>query len=150
MKTYNISGIVNVAMYQHILDPGVTLCDDKTDYEKVFNIKRYREIVKERAVVELKKLLATLPEEWHCEYVEGSAEIHSDYMRNILDRLYFKVTHSDKSKNGWDISEATLQDYLTSFFRKDWDAEFGASYRIYEYISSNYTEEEFYDEEVSA
>lgn len=150
MKEFNISGIVNVSLYQSIIEPEVALgeCSEypKNEFDSYddavwdrFDADMYREKVKELAVVELKALLATLPEAWRCEYVEGSAEIHYAYEHNILDRLYFKVTHSGKSVHGWDISEKTLQDYLTSFFLKDWEAEFGAQYRIYAHLGDNHT-----------
>ena len=147
MKTYDISGIVNVSMYQSILAPEVALDtldlsgmdDDTAEATEMeawdnFDAEQYRKLVLERAVIELKKLLAELPNNWRCEYVEGSAEIHANYNQNILDRLYFKVEY-----NGVDVSEAFLQKQLTDFFLTDWNAEFGAQYRIYEYIASNYT-----------
>jgi hypothetical protein len=54
-------------------------------------------------------------------------------MHNILDRLYFQV----RTKSGIGMDEARLQEYLFGFFIGDWEAEFGAAYRIFEYISSN-------------
>lgn len=141
MKEYSINGIINVSMYQSILDPDVTLDKESTNENewKYFSVEEYKKLVILRSIIELKSLLEMLPEEWRCEYVEGSAEIRSNYSHNILDRLYFKVVNSSG------IAEEVLQNYLASFLLNDWEDEFGAQYRIYEYIASNYTPRSFVD-----
>ena len=133
---FHISGVVDVSMYQSVLCPDFTLGRDGEVDEKtwaLFDVKKYKALVCERAVLELKKLFEQLPVEKRCAYVERSADIHSAYMHNILDRLYFAVR-----MNNTDRDEAQMQVFLRDFFLADWNTEFGASYRISEFISSNY------------
>jgi hypothetical protein len=138
-------------MYNSILDPQLTL--DNGDYEtKIqawinFNPVKYTELVCERAVIELKKLLSQLPPETKCEYIEGSAYIDSPRYYNYRgDEFRFKI----KTENGLFKNNEQAQCYLRSFFLDDWEAEFGAAYGIYEYISSNYGIADFpYDKAVS-
>jgi uncharacterized protein YeaO (DUF488 family) len=134
---FNVSGIVDVNLYQSLLAPDFTLRQDGKDSEKEwdnFHVQKYTALVLEQAVLELKKILERLPAERRCVYVEGSAHIYANYAQNILDRLYFKV----KTETGIGMNEARIQEYLRDFFLDDWNAEFGAAYRISEYISSNY------------
>ena len=133
---HRISGIVDVNMYHSLLDPDFTIgrdgeVDDK-EWDR-FDAAKYTAFVCELAVLELKKLLDKLPADKRCVYVDGSAYIHSNYMHNILDRLYFQV----RAVGHICITEAQVQAYLSDFFTGDWNAEFGAAYRISEYISSN-------------
>lgn len=144
MKTYNVSGIVDVGMYQSLLSPEVALEDaDRTEVEDEqlwnhFDVVCYTACVCKRAVIELKELLARLPPEFHIAYVEGSAHIVSPrYYNHLTDRLYFQITANS------DMTEEEMQRYLTGFFADDWDAEFGSVYRIYDYLRENMTLENF-------
>lgn len=144
MSDYKISGIVNVDMYNSILDPGFVLelaYDDIEDLDELlfrFDSEKYKKVVLEQAVIELKELLKGFPKELQCKYVEGSAYIYSPpYYNYSTDTLYFKVTAETI------MSPNELQEYLANFFLEDWEDEFGAAYRIYEYISLNYCLESF-------
>jgi hypothetical protein len=148
MKTYNLSGIVDVGMYQSLLAPEVALDNaDRTEAEDErlwdrFDVAAYTACVCERAVVELKMLLTRLPSELHVAYVENSAHIVSpQYYNYLTDRLYFQVTADS------DMTEDEMQRYMTGFFINDWDAEFGPDYQIYAYIQENMTLEDFQKEE---
>ena len=144
MKTYEICGIVDVNMYNTILMPDFVLEQEyKSEEEEQrlwdrFNLTAYVAIIRKRAVIELKKLLENLPKELQCRYVEDSAEIVMPHEYNYGgDFLRFKMTAE------CELSQPQMQTYLSTEFESDWDAEFGSAYRIMEYITENYTLEEF-------
>ncbi len=144
MRVYKIWNVVNVDMYNSILDPAFTLDDEElseNDWIK-FDNKLYSKFVCERAVIELKELLCQLPEELKCEYIEGSAFIDSPEFYNYrTDEFCFKIRCES------DMTDKEMQEYFTEFFLDDWNAEFGSAYEIYEYISGNYGVGDFYYEE---
>lgn len=149
MRTFNIVGIVDVNMYNTLLDPGSALDDSfdglaDDDAETLWNrfdINAYIAAVCFLAVRELRKLLAKLPASLHCSYVEGSAFIDSPKYYNYRgDELRFQMSVDT------DMSEAAFQAYLDDFFRKDWNAEFGPDYSIFAYIRENYTIHSFLKE----
>ena len=155
MREYEIRRIVDVNMYNTLLSPEETLDDDLLDdaeraardalWER-FDFKKYSSFVCERAVVELKQLLKRLPRGMRVRYVEGSAEIYSPPCYNYGgNELIFRIRARSHR------SQKSMQRYLSEFFREEWDREFGAVYRIYEYIRENKVLEDFLlDEEVPA
>ena len=147
MKTYRISGIVDVGMYNTILDPDVTLPDDdisgisedaQVDLWMRFNPGKYAQAVLFRAIIELRNLLEKLPDNEGGTYVEGSAEIDSPPFYNYRnDEFWFSLeTATIKDKKEY-------QALLDAFFDADFHGEFGGAYRIYEYIRTNCTIHDF-------
>lgn len=144
LSLYSIDRIVNVNMYHSLLSPDFTLQREWTTEDEErrlwerFDIKTYMRVVLERAVIELKALLSRLPSDLCARYIEGSAEIISppdysyggDFLRCRLE-LKSNMTHSQ------------MQAYLDAFFSEDWNAEFGPDYSICEYLSDNYSLEDF-------
>lgn len=152
MKVFQILGIVDVNMYNTLLDPAVSIeyGDDDLTEEQVdalwdsFNLEAYTAKVCELAVVELRKMLARLPSNLRCTYVEGSARIWSPKYYNYFgDTLEFRVNAETE------LSEKEFQAYLDDFFRTDWNAEFGPDYRIYENLRENCTIYDFVKEEIA-
>lgn len=150
MNTYHLSGIIDVGMYNSLLSPEVALdtpnrCEAENErlWDR-FDVSAYIAFVCERAVIELKKLLAQLPAELHAAYVEESARIVSPrYYNHLTDRLYFSITADSE------LNEDEMQRYLTGFFANDWDAEFGPDYQIHTYIQGNMTLEDFKKEGIN-
>ncbi len=142
MRTFNITGIVDVNMYNTLLDPAVTLDDEFDELSEAerdalwdrFDVTAYTANVRKLAVCELRKLLTRLPAPLRCAYVEDSAFIDSPkYYNDRGDELRFQLSADT------DMSEAAFQAYLDDFFREDWSAEFGPDYHIYAYIKENLT-----------
>lgn len=101
MREYEIWRIVDVNMYNSLLSPDVTLDEDVQDDAQEaarealwnrFDSRKYSDFVRERAVIELKKLLKRLPSGMRVRYVEGSAEIYSPpYYNYGGDELIFRI-----------------------------------------------------------
>lgn len=140
MAVFNLCGIVDVGTYNTILDPAVTLDGDETSESQwdQFQFAKYMETVKELAVRELKKLLAKLPTK--ITYVEGSAWIDSPNFYNYRNDMLCFQAEADVG-----MTEKQLQQYIEDKLALEIDQEFDAAYRIYEYISGNYTVESFYE-----
>lgn len=152
MRTYEIWGVIDVNMYNSLLSPEFTLeTDEDTEMNaereqlwQRFDVKKYADLIRDRAVIELKELLKQLPSNMRVRYVEGSAEIYSPpWYNDGGDELVFKIRAlSRRSQKG-------MQRYLDRFFSDEWNAEFGPDYRIYEYIRENMGLEDFLTEEDS-
>ena len=146
MRTYEIWGAIDVNMYNSLLSPEFTLeTDEDTEMNaereqlwQRFDVKKYADLIRDRAVIELKQL----PSNMRVRYVEGSAEIYSPpWYNDGGDELVFKIRAlSHRSQKG-------MQRYLDRFFSDEWNAEFGPDYRIYEYIRENMGLEDFLTEE---
>lgn len=146
MQEYTISGIIDVNLYNSLLSPEVVF-EDEADNDALwehFDLDAYVNEVCKRAFAELKKLLEKLPADLHCKCVEGSAEIVRSHDHSIFNDFFrFKL----QIESEW-MQEA-MQRYLTDFFAEDWNAEFGADYRIHAYLCENTTLECFTQKEDS-
>ena len=144
MNIFCIDRIIDVNMYQSFLSPEFTLerewvtVDEERRAWDHFDLQSYSKVVLERAVIELKKLLSRLPVELCARYIEGSAEIISppDYSYGG-DFLRCRLELNSN------MTQAQMQAYLDAFFSEDWNAEFGPDYSICEYLSDNYSLEDF-------
>ena len=60
----------------------------------------------------------------------------------LIERIgaeaYNKAFEEHIKKTTIGMNETRMQEYLRDFFLADWNAEFGAAYRISAFISSNY------------
>lgn len=140
MRKFNLSGVIDVDMYQGFLNPDYAFERDDPSEEQWdnFSIDKYVELVLELAIKELKKMLATLPERLRCEYVEGGGQIWSPkYYNYQTDTLEFSVV------SDYVGSEQEYQKEIDAFFKTDWDAEFSAAYRIFDIITSDYLIDSF-------
>ena len=136
MQEYTITGIIDVGLYHSLLAPEIVFEDEADDdalWER-FDPEAYVNEVCRRAVEELKKLLETLPAGLCCRYVEGSAEIVRSHDYSIFSD-FFRFRLQAESER----TQAAMQRYLSDFFAADWNAEFGADYRIHAYLRENTT-----------
>ena len=142
LRRYDLRGGVDVNMYNTLLEPDFALNVDAdtmtAEEEKAvrdrFDINAYRSKVLEIAIPLLEQQLRLLPERLNIRLVPGSAFIYSphDYSYGG-DELHFAIEART------DLSNAEMQALLDDAVREDWDAEFGAHYRISEDLGENYT-----------
>jgi len=139
-QEYTITGIIDVGMYESILSPEFVLDNgEKQDDRswKGFSFSKYSDKVRERAAIELTELFKQLPPELNIAVL--SARIVSPEFYNYrTDTLYIEIEANSE------MTEEEMQAYLDNYFHADKEAEFGAPYRIYEYISGNCVLSEFY------
>ena len=141
MYKNRLSGIIDVGMYNSILSPDVTL--DNSDNEITdeqwikFNPSKYKELVLQYAIEELKKLLKQLS--FKCEYVENSASIWSPSEYNwMTDTLEFEVMTEKQ------LTDKELKQLIETELHDEIHQEFNATYNIYESITENHGIEECY------
>lgn len=139
MQEYTITGIIDVNLYHSLLSPEIVFEDEADDalWER-FDIDAYVGEVCRRAVEELKKLLEMLPAELCCHFVEGSAEIVRSHDYSIFSDFFRFRLHAKSN-----MTQEDMQCYFSDFFAEDWNAEFGADYRIHAYLCENATLECF-------
>jgi hypothetical protein len=123
---YNIIGLVTIdASMGSILNPhlvydyycfDVTSCNDSCEacnhkLKKWDNLdmNKYKKIVLERAVIELRYLLQSLPDYLACSYVEDSAYVISENVKDIL-RYQIETEH----EYGEERMQQLLDVYLMS------------------------------------
>lgn len=136
MQEYTITGIINVGLFSSLLSPEIVF-EDETDDDALwerFDLDAYVGEVCRRAVEELKKLLKTLPAELCCRYVEGSAEIVRSHDYSIFNDFFRFRLQAER-----EMTQNAMQRCLSDFFAADWNAEFGADYRIHAYLCENTT-----------
>ncbi|MDO4846095.1 MAG: hypothetical protein Q3977_05705 [Oscillospiraceae bacterium] len=140
MQEYTITGIINVGLFNSLLSPEIVFEDEVDDdalWER-FDLDAYIGEICRRAVEELKKLLQKLPAELCCRCIEGSAEIVRSHDYSIFSDLFrFRLQAESE------MTQESMQRYLSDCFEEDWNAEFGAGYRIHAYLRENATLECF-------
>ena len=143
MQEYTITGIIDVNLYNSLLSPEIVF-EDETDNDALwerFDLDAYVSEICKCAFNELKKLLKKLPAELCCRCVEGSAEIVCSHDHSIFND-FFRFRLQAESN----MTQEAMQCYLSDFFAEDWNAEFGADYRIHAYLCENATLECFMKE----
>lgn len=142
LRRYSLRGGVDVNMYNTLLEPGFALnvdADTMTDEEEKavwdrFDINAYRSKVLEIAMPLLAKKTEQVFSFCSGVLIPDSISIYSphDYSYGG-DELRFAIEART------DLSGAEMQALLDDAVREDWDAEFGAHYRISEKLGENYT-----------
>ena len=140
-RQFELSGIVNVGMYNTILAPEYAIAEDDTDEAawEGFDNDQYKNKVLELAVKELKLLLGKVPATRNIAYVEGSAFISSpEFYNERNDQLRFRVT-----ADAGQLDEEGLQRYIETCLNEELNAEFDAQYHIYQVLKENYSIADF-------
>ena len=141
-RRYDLRGGVDVNMYNTFLEPDFALnvdADTMTDEEEKavwdrFDIDAYRSKVLEIAIPLLAEKIEQAFSFCGGVLIPDSVFIYSphDYSYGG-DELRFAIEART------DLSCADMQALLDDAVREDWDAEFGAHYRISEKLGENYT-----------